>query len=215
MRFVDLSHPIEEEMPLYPGTPSVKIHDLYRFELHGYREKQITFTTHTGTHVDAPAHMLANGVTLDRIALNKFYGPATVLDVRDFVGKEIPVDFLQATYRQWQHVDFILLYSGYDRFWGNKEYFKAYPVLSIKAADFLMTKGKLKGLGSDTISPDVMDSADYPIHHRLMSGGCLIIENLTHMGSLVDRMFTLSVFPLSIRNADGLPVRAVALADEM
>ena len=213
MRFIDLSHPIRENMPLYPGTPPVRIEQLRRIETDGYREKQITFTTHTGTHVDAPAHILENGKTLDQFPLSRFYGKGIVLDVRAFKGQSIPDEFLQAQ-NSWQSAEFVLFFTGFSARWGSEAYFKDFPVLSLEAADLLINKGKLKGVGFDAVSPDTMDSNDLPVHHKLLNAEKLIIENLNDLSLLLNKEFELSLFPLPVSDADGLPVRAVALLQD-
>ena len=213
MRFIDLSHPIRENMPLYPGTPPVRIGQLRRIETDGYREKQITFTTHTGTHVDAPAHILKNGKTLDQLPLSKFYGKGIVLDVRAFKGQLIPAEFLQAQ-NSWQSAEFVLFFTGFSAHWGRDAYFKDFPVLSLAAADLLINKEKLKGVGFDAISPDTMVSTDLPVHHKFLSAEKLIVENLNNLSLLLDKEFDLNLFPLPVPDADGLPVRAVALLQD-
>ncbi len=210
MRFIDLSHPIRENMPLYPGTPPVRIEQLRRIETDGYREKRITFTTHTGTHVDAPAHILENGKTLDQLPLSLFYGKGIVLDVRAFKGQSIPAEFLQ-TQNSWQSAEYVLFFTGFSARWGSEAYFKDFPVLSLAAADLLINEGKLKGVGFDAVSPDTMDSDDLPVHHKFLNAEKLIIENLTDLSLLLNKEFELSLFPIPVSDADGLPVRAVAL----
>ncbi len=209
MRFVDLSHTIEAEMPLYPGTPGVQIKTLHTLEKDGFREKQLVYTTHTGTHVDAPAHMLAQGATIDRLPLSSFFGKACVVDVRSLKGSTIDLAFLRAQSLE-NDPDFVLFYTGFAAYWGKEGYFTDYPVLSEEAAKYLVDLG-LKGIGLDAISPDVIDSEDFPIHHILLSAGLIIVENLTNLNQILDQTFTLAVFPLKVEQADGMPVRAVAI----
>ncbi len=200
-------------MPVYPGTPAVRIKAIHTLGRDGFREKQLILTTHTGTHVDAPGHILEDGVGLDQMPLTRFYGTAVCLDVRAFAGHEIPATFLAQRQKQWQNVEFLLLYSAFDRFWGDAAYFKDYPVLSLDALHLLLENKRLKGLGFDTISPDVLNSTDFPIHHALLQAGLLIIENLRNLKSVADRYFRLSLFPLPVQQADGMPVRAVAFVE--
>ncbi len=211
MNIIDLSHPIAEEMPLYPGTPVVRIRKLHGFAQDGYREKQITLTTHTGTHVDAPAHMLESGKTLDRFPLEQFFGEGVALDVSALKGKKISKSFLVAHKTVWQKADFILFFTGHDRNWGSEAYFSDFSVLTIEAVEFLLRSQKLKGIGFDTISADAMESTEYPIHRRLMGADCLIIENLTNLAQVAGQRFTFSIFPLAVTDADGFPVRAAAI----
>ncbi len=211
MHFIDLSHPIQEDMPLYPGTPAVQIKRLHKLGKDGFREKQITFTTHVGTHLDSPAHMLAAGKSVDQLPLSKFYGRGILLDVRLFTGRTIPKEFL-LDYPEIEALEFVLFYSGYQHYWGSEKYFDGFPVLSPQAADILLKMG-LKGIGFDAVSVDLMDSTDYPIHHKILSNGLIIVENLTNLNRLLKQSFILSVFPLKVDQADGMPVRAVAIIE--
>ena len=74
MKFVDLSHPISNEMTTYPSDPDVAI--VREKEIHSNRTLLHRFTmgTHTGTHLDAPAHIISGGKTLDDFPLSTFIG---------------------------------------------------------------------------------------------------------------------------------------------
>jgi arylformamidase len=63
----------------------------------------------------------------------------------------------------------------------------------------------------DTISADPVGSADLPNHHILLGAGMVIVENLTNLSAVPDGPFLFSCFPLNIKDADGSPVRAVAM----
>ena len=71
----------------------------------------------------------------------------------------------------------------------------------------------LKGIGSDTISFDPVDSWELPVHHILLSKGLILIENLVNLKSLPKHNFAFSCFPLKIKNGDGSPVRAVGIVN--
>jgi len=105
-----------------------------------------------------------------------------------------------------------LLYTGWSRYWGRNRYFSNYPVLSENAAGWLQ-RFNLKGVGFDTISADSAGSTADPVHKRLLSRNGLIIENLTRLETLPQTGFTFSCLPLFTENADGSPVRAVAMID--
>jgi arylformamidase len=67
MNVIDLSHPFSEDMPVYPGTESPEIVEACTITGHGFAEKRLRLFSHTGTHLDAPAHILSGAVTLDRL----------------------------------------------------------------------------------------------------------------------------------------------------
>jgi len=209
---VDLTHPISENMPVYPGTEPPVIVSACTVAVDGFFEKKITLYSHTGTHIDAPAHLLEHGKTLDAFPVEKFFGPAMVLDGTGAENGTIGLDGIEARRQHIEQVDFLLIRTGWSRHWGTEQYFADYPVLSIEAAEAL-AGSELKGVGFDAISPDPVASTDLPVHRVLMAADMVIIENLTGLEHLPSDPFVFSCFPLAFANADGSPVRAVAYVD--
>jgi len=178
-------------------------------EKEGYNQKKLTIYSHNGTHVDAPAHMLENGKTLDSFPVDKFHGKAVVAEVSD--AKEyITPEMLKPLEKHLHQVEFLLLSTGWAKKWGTKEYKDHFPVLSAEAAGWPM-QFPLKGIGLDTISIDPADSVEVSNHLGVLGNDIIIIENLTNLDKLGDAIFYFSCYPLSIEQADGSPVRAVAI----
>lgn len=209
MKPIDLSHPISQEMPVYPGTEPPVIITGCTVAEDGFLEKKITLYSHTGTHVDAPAHLILNGKTLDAFPVDRFFGSALVLDASETDCGIIGAETLEPLLEDIARVDFALIRTGWSRYWGRDRYFSEYPILSIEAAETLAGLG-LNGVGFDTISPDPVESTDLPIHRVLMAADMIIIENLTGLEVLPGGPISFSCFPLAFVNADGSPVRAVA-----
>ncbi len=199
-------------MPVWPGTPSPAVKLLKNRPRHGYEERRLTLTTHTGTHVDAPAH-LTDGPALDGLTLERFTGPGFVADVRAFAGRPVRWENLERTPGWAGPREFVLLWTGWDAFWGTQAYNRGYPALDPAAAERLAFAG-IKGLGVDAPSVDAFDSGGLPVHRALLSRGAILVENLRGLGGLAGRAFRFAAFPLPIPAADGSPVRAVALVDE-
>jgi kynurenine formamidase len=210
MRVVDLSHTVEPGMPTYPGTPGPAIQPIAAIAEQGYAEQLVTFSTHTGTHIDLPSHILPDKMLPDVFTVEQFAGSGIALDVRGSTGGLISVDMLMPYSALIRECEFLLLCSGWSRYWGTSDYFDRYPVLSIEAARWL-AGFRLKGLGVDMISVDVADSADFPVHKILLQKGIVLIENLTGLSSLFHQNFMFCCFPLKIAEAEASPVRAVAL----
>lgn len=207
---IDLSHPIEPSMPVFPGTFRPVLAAACTLADHGFRELSLTMVSHTGTHVDAPAHMFESGRTLDQYPLDSFYGTARVIDVSNFAGGVIELSALAGPAKPIQDVDFILLRTGWSEYWGQEAYFRSFPTLAEDAAQFLVER-RIKAVGVDAISVDPIDSKSLPIHVTLLGAGMLILENLSNLHLLPVKEFTLSFFPLPIQNTDGFSVRAVAI----
>ena len=213
MKILDLTHCIEESMPVYPETDSPRLTPANTFEQHSFRETLLTMGSHTGTHMDAPAHMLREGKTLDQFPADKYVGTAYVLDCSDLAGREIPKARLQLHAEELRAADFLLFHTGWDRYWGSEAYFSPFPVLSREAAEYLAAF-PLKGVGTDAISIDPMDTADFPVHKILLGAGFVNTENLCHLTPLAGKSFLYATLPLYFQNADGAPVRAIAMLED-
>lgn len=209
MKLVDLTHPIAPNMPVYPGTEPPVFTTGCSIDEVGFLEKKITLYSHTGTHIDAPAHLIRGHNTLDMLSIEHFYGPALMLNFDNFIAQAIGIKELEPFQDKIEKVDFLLLRTGWSQYWGSEKYFTNYPVLSLEAANWLSSFG-LKGFGLDTISADTADTENYPVHKALLQKNTLIIENLTNLMDLPCHQFNFSCFPLSFEDADGSPVRAVA-----
>ena len=86
MKILDLTLFFDEAMPVYPVTEPPKLSPSNSFEQHGFRETLLTKGSHTGTHMDAPAHMLRDGKTLEQFPADKYVGTAYELDCSDLAG---------------------------------------------------------------------------------------------------------------------------------
>lgn len=76
MKVIDLTHTIREGMPVYPGTEPPLLEPANSYEKDGFRETRLTMFSHTGTHMDAPAHLFAGRTTLDAFPAGQFIGQA-------------------------------------------------------------------------------------------------------------------------------------------
>jgi len=210
MTVVDLSHFITESMPVYPGTEPPRIVDACTIAKNGFAEKLLSFFSHTGTHIDAPGHILTGAATLDDLDIAHFIGPGCVLDVSARNRAQIEVGDLESQAERIAAAEFVLLHSGWAKYWGDPEYFVAYPVLTEAAARWL-SGFKLKGVGVDMVSLDAVDSTALAIHRTLLVKNIVLVENLANLGALIGKEFVFFCLPLKIADADGSPIRAVAI----
>ncbi|WP_297466430.1 cyclase family protein [Thermococcus sp.] len=188
---VDLSLSLGEDTPLYPGDPEVRIRPWALIERDGYYMNVLKMGEHTGTHVDAPAHFIPGGKTVDELPLEKFIGDAFVLDVRNGEGtvklEEIPDSGYYGR---------IVLFLT-----GGRE-------LSPEVALFLVSEG-IRAIGTDGMS-----IGDETVHTILLSADVPIFENLINLDVLTGKKFTFVGFPLKIEGGSGSPVRVVAILED-
>ena len=174
MKIVDLSIPLNDKTPVYPGDSKLEIEQIAEVDKNGWSEKRLHLNTHCSTHLDAPAHMLKNGKNLDQLPLDKFYGKGIIIDVRK---KEIGLDCLKGVSAN----DVVLFLTGQSK---KKNYFEGAKFMSEDVAKKLVEL-KTKAIGLDSFSPD---KEPYPIHKILMPHDIIIIENLTNLEVLLNKM---------------------------
>lgn len=210
MKVIDLTYTLTENMQVYPGTKPPVLKGSAGYEKFGCRETILTVYSHTGTHMDAPAHIFPDGTTLDKLDASMFFGKALVIDCRGAVG-EIGMEYIEPNMELCDKADFLLFMTGWDEFYGEDKFFKDYPLISEDVCRYLKSSGK-KGAGFDVISPDPVSGGELIRHKILLSGeDFVIIENLTGLDALGSGLVDFYAFPLKFDNADGSPVRAVAV----
>jgi kynurenine formamidase len=212
MQVIDLSQSIEPGMPCYSGASGPLFQPISSIEKDGFAEQRLTISSHTGTHIDLPSHIIEGAPSLETFDINRFAGKGVVLDVRDAPGNVITIEMLKPFFSEITTCEFLLLCSGMSRYWGTPLYFESYPVLSPDAAQWL-SGFNLQGIGVDMISVDAPDKADFPVHKSLLQNGLVIIENLTGLLSLLHTPFLFCCFPLKIVQGEASPVRAVAIVN--
>jgi arylformamidase len=207
MTYIDLTHPLATGISVYPGTREPRFEAATAIERDGFAEMNIDTTTHTGTHIDAPAHILPNSKSLDAFSLDKFIGKGMAVDCRGL--SSITLDHIRSRESQIRGADFILFFTGWQEKWNTPHYLDPFPTLTPEAVRWLL-QFPLKALGFDALSVDALDDAALPNHHLLLAKEVLIIENLTNLDRLPHASFAFQCIPLNIKEADAAPVRAFA-----
>jgi kynurenine formamidase len=204
--FIDLSYSLTDGMPVYPGDESPRLkrsHDILR---DGYNNHHLSTGMHTGTHIDGPMHLTNRKQYLDEISVERFVGVGCVLDA---AGE--PVIRWKSPYESLvEKSSIVLVYTGWSRMFGQEEYYRNYPVLSLEMAQFFVEK-RVKMVCLDSPSPD---REPYEVHKLLFANDILVAENLTGMESLLHtQRFEVFAFPLRL-HADSSPARIIARIQE-
>jgi kynurenine formamidase len=221
----DCSQPVESGMPVYPGDDPVRVEENCTVPEDGSNIREIRCTTHTGTHVDAPSHKVADGPTLSEFDVSSFAFEARVVDCTPCAERErlttgvlppgLPEGEADGT------PEMVLFHTGWSEHWGTERY-RDSPYLDAGLAAWCAERGL--HVGVDTFSPDPVPSADpdreggdeptdQPAHAALCGADRLIVENLRGLGRLPERV-RLAAYPLAVVDGDGSPVRAIAHAAE-
>ncbi len=206
-RIVDLSHPISPRIQVYPGDPEPVFTPHATVAADGFALLHVAMGSQTGTHVDAPCHVLGAGESVDRLDPALFVGRGVVLDGRVGERERIVPDV-------WESVaigpgDVALVHTGWSRYFGTDRYF-AHPALSIEACAWLLERG-VRAVGIDAPSIDPTGDTDLAAHRVFAGSGGVICENLCNLDAIDFPDPLVSFLPVPLAGADGAPVRAVAL----
>ena len=201
-------------MSVYPGTEQPKLTAACTVEKDGYKETLLNMFSHTGTHMDAPAHLFGNGKTLDSFDGSQFVGSAVVIDCSELQeGDRIGMSFIDRNRELVERADFLLFRTDWDKKWGTAGYFGNFPCITSEVANFIVASGK-KGVGLDVISIDPIASSKLENHKIILGQNTIvIIENLCQLESLGSGLFTFIAAPIKFKNSDGAPIRALAIKD--
>lgn len=211
---VDLSVPIRQGMPKIPFLPEVVVQPL-RMRANGdpLEIREVRMATHVGTHLDAPAHRILGGTTIEQIPLETVCGTAVVIPVEGGAGQPVAVDAVERSGIRIERGDIVLLHTGWSRHYDQVEYHDN-PYLSNELAAYLVEHGaKMVGIDAVTVdmpTPRRPPDFDYPVHQTLLGNGVLILENLTNLQEISGKRVNLWAFPLKIAGSDAAHVRVVA-----
>ncbi|HVT80192.1 MAG TPA: cyclase family protein [Phycisphaerae bacterium] len=210
MKIIDLSQ------PLFDGCPNCPVHPPVRIEItgshakdgpEGWHMEHLSFTSHTGSHVDAPLHKLQGGDSLDAFPLECWTGPARVVDFRGAAADaRITAEMLSSRLPASIRDEWILLATGFgDKRAKSQEWLHHPPVLAADGARWLVEKGA-RGVGIDHFS-----IGDAETHSILLGKPVLIVEEL-HFPSEVYALSQAVLFmalPIHLKSASGAPCRPV------
>ncbi|HKK94859.1 MAG TPA: cyclase family protein [Anaerovoracaceae bacterium] len=211
MKVIDLTHVIKENMPAYPGTLPPKFEPANTYEKDGFKETYISMYTHTGTHMDPPAHLFKGRTTLDEFPPDQFIGKALVIDCRALdEGDKITMDLINKYGSLCDEANFLLFNLGWDKRWGTEEFFGDYPCIDNEVLDYII-KGDYKGIGFDVIGLDPISDDNLTRHKKLFKEKDIVnIENLKNLDQCGGGLFWFSCYPLLLKDSDGSPIRAIA-----
>jgi kynurenine formamidase len=215
MKLLDLSHPFDSSPQ--GGKMDLEIRAVRTVEEHGVNTCQIAFGNHAGTHIDAPLHLIAGGASVDQIPLERFYGPAVVLDIEKGPNGAVGRAELEKAEPRVETGDIVVIYTG----WGSKltspDYASHHPYLTEDGAEWLVGKG-VRMVGMDVQSVDLPHSLrgkdfKYTSLRILLKSGIPAIHNLTNLERIKGHRVVILSLPINFRGVDGSPARVVAQVD--
>lgn len=203
MKMIDISWPIHAEMTAYKDKKVVMIDHVKTFAIDHVRDTVLRLGSHSGTHIDAPAHFLEDGVTVDKLPLELFVGPCVVLDcmqiqecitAEDLSAFNIPADAI------------VLFKTRNSLLKADASFDHSFVYLDVSGAQYLVER-KVKSVGIDYLGIE-RNQPNHDTHVTLLRNGVGIIEGL-RLQDVDAGNYMLWCLPLAVIGTDGVPARAV------
>jgi kynurenine formamidase len=216
MKILDLTQPLGEATPI-PGMlePGIRVQQYKNIKDDGVSVQIFQFPSHSGTHVDAPSHFIAGGLSAEAIPLEWLCRAAVIADLPRGAGETVTGDDLEtAVGSRVRAGDLLFVRTGKGAEYAHPATYLDAPYFTPDAARWIVER-ELRGLGVDILTPEVpharrSDGYDYEVHRILLGAEVIIIENLNLEPVVPYERLPVQVLPLPISSGDGAQARAIA-----
>jgi arylformamidase len=197
---IDLTLPLADGMPLFPGFKS--------FESEASVSEETSALTH---RIHAPRHFIEDGATLEDINLDRLRGEATVVDLREHSAESITADMLASADANIGTGDITVILTGdVDEHFYNDDFFDEAATLTPEASEWLVNRG-VSVVANDFLT-EGLENPDRPVHNALCGAGIPIVEYLCNADAIANRdHIEFACVPLRLEGFEGSPVRAFAV----
>lgn len=224
VRFIDLSQEIDENTPVWPGAAKFSKKIVMDYD-QGFRVMRYEGPAGLGTHVDAPAHRIQDGRTIDQLTLQELILPAFVIDVREQVKTNSDYVIQAQDIFDWEDTNgsipkesLVLLLTGWSLYWQDGKKYSGgedakslhFPSLSDDAANLLAAR-HVRGVGIDTLSFDVGGDRQFKAHDILLGADIYQVENLTNLDQLPPVGSIAFVMPIRYKGGTESTARVIAV----
>ncbi|XP_015906173.1 isatin hydrolase isoform X2 [Parasteatoda tepidariorum] len=236
-RLIDMTYVFDETTLRFPGYKEFKIDHLFNETYEGLASSWLQFeefssTTHTGTHIDAPAHNIKGEITVEQIRLEDLFAPAAVIDITAKAETDPDAEATTEDLLRWEagtgqslNGAIILLKSGWGRKWNDSQAFFGnpdygtfplhFPGISADACQWLVENRSIKGIGTETASIDKGSTTTFPAHAIILGHKLFILENVANIDKLPIYGANLFVLPMKVGKGSGAPTRIIASIPEV
>lgn len=205
--------------PPAAGSPPVLLETVRKGPGH-WQSSRVAMLLHTGSHVDAPLHVVADGATIAGVSIDRIVGEAVVVHVRDVEPREaIDAERLAAAGAEPHPGEILVVRTDWtDRTWGTfPDYYTRSPYLTIDGARWLADR-EPSAVVVDFFEEECAVSADFTsedfvVHRELLGRGIPIVEQATNLGAVGADRFLLAAPFFLVEGVEAAPCRILALLD--
>ncbi len=220
-KIIDLTHSLSSEIPTWDGGCG------FELSIDGdykdgtppdtFRTQKIKCGAGIGTHMDAPAHVVEGGRTIDKLVMEQLVTDCVVIDVSseanaDYVIMPEIIEKFEKEHGEIQPNTFVIFYTGWDANWNDREKYinsHNFPSVDLSTAEFLL-KRNIAGLGIDTLSADTGKNG-FPVHRAILGADKYLVENIANAKELPAVGVKSLVLPIKVKDGTEAPIRLIAL----
>jgi arylformamidase len=204
MKYYDISLNLSADTVRWTTSPHFELHERRRMSRGDHNNSSaVTMSLHSGTHMDAPFHFVPDGITIDKLPLDLFIGPALVHAVQ--AQRYITAEHVAAI--DFNGITRVLFKTRNSELLKRSDYEPDFVAFSVEAAEALVAKG-VKLVGLDYLSVAHAGDEQVPVHRAFLDRGVALLEGID-LSEIAPGRYELICFPLRICGADGAPCRAV------
>ncbi|NBR06121.1 MAG: cyclase family protein [Planctomycetes bacterium] len=224
-KIIDLTHPINPAIPVWPGDPQVSLFPLNQLAKDGFKLGGFSMGEHSGTHIGVAAHFHDHETTLDNLLPDSLFKPCVVIDFAKECEANPDFELTLAHLQQWEKTNgkvqagcLVLLHTGWSRYFSSEKYFGKddsnslhFPGFSLEVTRYLIVHRNIAGLGIDTAGIEPGKDSNFSCNKVLLHGQRIHLENLTNLDQLPAVGANVFIGALPIEGATGSPARVIAL----
>jgi arylformamidase len=204
-KIYDITAPVHPGMMVYKNKEAKqpKFNCVQDFKTASCYETRIDIDVHTGTHMDAPLHMIDGGATVETIGIEQLVGPARVIDLSEMNSDRVTASDLEGC--GVQAGEWLVLKTRNSL---QEEFDFQFVFLAADGAEWCVKNG-VRGVAIDALGVE-RDQAGYPTHKTLFNGGVIIVEGV-RLGDVPAGEYTIVLAPLRLVGTEASPMRALLL----
>jgi kynurenine formamidase len=223
LRIVDLTHTLTDAVNKNPRGPRLTMESVEGSGVAvGMAMNRLHLIEHTGTHLDAPRHFSPTGASVGDIPISDLVVPLVVLDIKSRAAANPDTGVTPQDIEHWESKHgrlpdncCVAMNSGWDRYlYRDPDPMPAghFPGFTVEAATMLIEKRRVKGIAVDTLDIDVGKvGIAYPVHQLWLRSGRWGLEGIANLDAVPESGAVLIVGAAPIKDATGIPIRAIAL----
>ncbi|HMQ57743.1 MAG TPA: cyclase family protein [Rhizobiaceae bacterium] len=225
-KVVDMTHSYGPDFPTFFGQPQIAMKQLFNWNDHKFNLFELTVNEHTGTHMDAPFHFSADGLTVDQIPVENLVVPLAVIDIRAKAAESADAQVTPDDIKAWIAANgdlpencCVAMNSGWATHVATEKFRNAdgegkmhFPGFHVEAAQMLMGEAKVAGIAVDTLSLDFGMSPDFATHYAWLPSGRWGIECIASLDNVPAAGATFVVGAPKHKGGSGGPARVFAMA---